>query len=92
MNIDPWEVTDFVENFAKVPDYDALMWLEDKGCYNAITGNNCELLLGIAKVVVNYDIPEKVASKLHREFWYWAKSAALEALEKQLLENENADI
>lgn len=89
MRIEPWEETGFVDRFAAVKDYDAVMWLEDGGCYNSITGNNCELLLGVARAIVDGDISQALPEKLRREFWAWAKSAAIEELEK--LNRESGD-
>jgi hypothetical protein len=90
MKIEDREVQSFMVRFGECPIFEAMMWLEDMGCYHAIEGNNCELMRDLC--IAEMDYSSTLPSAVSHTVWQWSKSAALEELEKKLLENENADI
>lgn len=87
MNIEDWEIKRFIVKFSKVPMFEALSWLEDRGCYHSATNTNCELMRDLCNEYYSYGagLPRVIGNTT----WAWAKSAALEELEKLNRESDN---
>ncbi len=87
MNIEHWEVKEFIIRFSNSREHEAAMWLEDQGCYGAVEGTDCELMRVLCYEFYEYEpgLPGEVEYRV----WKWAKSAALEEKEKSERESED---
>lgn len=88
MNIEDWEVERFIKDFSESPMFEAIMWLEDRGCYHATENTNCELMRDLSRAMASPKFEEKYG-EIANSVWVWAKSAAIEELEK--LNGESLD-